>query len=434
MPHVALVPLVGVRVADPELRALGLTLPGLRDRTRALGNLPALGLLTLAGLTPRHWTQSWHPAAVCTYLPAELARLRPDLVAVSALTASITEAYALCDALRALGLRTVLGGLHATALPAEAEQHADAVVVGEGEPVWQTVLSDCERGALQRRYVAPRADLGAAPLPAWRLAGALSRYSLQTQRGCPFACEFCGASRLLGPFREKPLARIEDELAQLAALSPRPVIELADDNTFAGHRDHAALLDVLRQRGARWFSEADWRIGEQPHLLVLLAASGCVQLLVGVESLAHAFRGMGAKGVELPRVLRAIEAIQAAGVAVNACFVVGADGESEASLAALAELVGRGPFADVQLTLQTPFPGTALRARLEAEGRLLPGAGWDHHTLFDLCFVPDNLPAETLHARFKSLVALAYSSAARKRRARIRREVWRGNTGLHPWD
>jgi radical SAM superfamily enzyme YgiQ (UPF0313 family) len=435
MPHVALVPFTGFRVREEAMRALGMTLPGLRHRAAAIAQLPALGLLTLAGLTGPPWTCSYHEApAGHDELAERLAALRPDLVAVSALTASVEEAYRFAADLRRRGLRTVLGGLHATACPDEAGRHFDAVVAGEGEPVWPQLLADAEAGTLRPIYrPAAPFDLARAPLPRFDLltaAQARPRLTVQTQRGCPLACEFCGASRLLGAFREKPAERVEAELQALAALVARPVLELADDNTFAGPRDPGPLLEALARSGARYFTEADWRIGERPEVLARLAASGCVQVLVGIESLVFRHPGMGPKEAELARVLDAVRAIQEAGVAVLGCFIVGCDGETRASLERLAEFLVEAPLADVQLTLQTPFPGTALYRRLRREGRLLPERGWSCYTLFDVTYRPEPLGVAELEAGFREVVQAVFAASPAARRAAIRKETWRGNARL----
>lgn len=427
-PHVCLVALSGFREREPEMIALGMQLPGLAARAGAVGALPALGLLTLAALTPEPWSTSYHdPACVDDALIARLLAERPTLVAVSALTASIGEAYRLCDALRANGVRTVIGGLHATACPDEAGRHADAVVVGDGEPVWREVLADARGGALRPRYRAARPfNLAEAPIPRFDLLGRRERprFTLQTSRGCPLACEFCGASRLLGKFREKPAENIGRELAALTAIDPRATIELADDNTFAGGRDTAELLAPFERSGIRYFTEGDWRLGERPEVLEQLAASGCAQVLVGVESLSLRYRGMGAKGSHLSRVIDACERIQRHGVAVIACFIVGADGEDEESIGRLGEFLLQAPFADIQLTLQTPFPGTALRARLQHEGRLLPDRGWESCTLFDVTYRPDRMGPDALERAFRNLVRMVFSHAPTQRRMEIRRQVW----------
>ena len=134
MPHVTFVPLTGFRLREEALLALGMSLPGLAPRAQAIGQLPALGLLTLAGMLPEDWTCDYQPSTSCDVeLIERIAEQRPALVAISALTASIEEAYGLCDRLRERGVRTVLGGLHVTACPDEAAAHADAVVVGSAE-------------------------------------------------------------------------------------------------------------------------------------------------------------------------------------------------------------------------------------------------------------------------------------------------------------
>ncbi len=433
MPHVALVPFTGFRIREEEMLALGMSLPGLRQRAAAIGQLPALGLLTLAGMTSPQWACSYHEAARADEeLLDRVVRERPDLVALSALTASVEEAYRFSAALRGAGLRVVLGGLHATACPEEARQHCDAVVVGEGEPVWGEVLADAETGSLKPLYRAGPFDLARAAVPRFDLLGTKPRprFTVQTQRGCPLACEFCGASRLLGPFREKPICLIREELDAIAALSPGPVLELADDNTFAGPRDPGPLFDALAQSHGRYFTEVDWRVGERPTLPRGLAASGCVQVLVGIESLVFRHPGMGPKQAELTRIMAAVDAIQEAGVAVAGCFIVGCDGETRGSLDRLARFIDDSPLADVQLTVQTPFPGTALYRRLKAEGRLLPGRGWSFCTLFDVTYRPDPMGAEELEVAFRELVSSTFSVEAAARRGAIRRRVWQRNPRL----
>ena len=432
MPHVALITLAGFRVREQELLALGMRLPGFEERGRALAELPALGLLTLAGMLPAEWTCSYRSVPeVTTEVIEEVIAEAPDLVAISALTASIEEAYRLSEALRQRGVKTVLGGLHVTACPEEAGRFADAVVIGSGEPVWLSLLQDVQTGRMQSVYRAGRNLFGIDwPLPRFDLLGEVPRYTVQTQRGCPFACDFCAASRLLETFREKPSRVLRRELAAISALTPAPLIELADDNTFAGSRDPEEFLAVLREAGVRWFSESDWRVGERPEVLSQLAAAGCVQLLMGVESMVFRYPGMGAKQAELERILQAVETIQAAGVSVNGCFIVGAEGETRESLERLTEFLLEAPFAEIQVTLQTPFPGTALQRRLQRAGRLLPGRGWSHYTLFDVTYQPDLLSVSELELGFREVLEHVFGAAATRRRKRIRSGVWRNNVGL----
>lgn len=433
MPHVCLVPFVGFRIRNDALRESGARLPGLRQRAHALAQLPALGLLTLAGLNPPEWTSSYHPAASADdEFVQSIVVSRPDLVAVSALTASIDEAYRFCEIMQESGVKVVLGGLHATACPEEAQQLGIPVAIGEGEAIWRQILSDAKVGRLRSQY---RATGGRSPhvwpQPRFDLPGhRIPRYTVQTQRGCPFACEFCAASRLLGPFREKPAVNLRQEMASIAAIDPSPVVELADDNTFAGRRDPNELFDVLSSANARWFTESDWRIGERPDVLERLASAGCVQVLIGIESLVFRYPGMGVKQVELQRMLRAVERIQWHGVAVNACFIVGAEGETRTSLDRLVQFLSSSEFADVQITLETPFPGTELRRRLGTTGRLLPRRDWSNYTLFDVTCQPDSMTVADLETGFRDVLAQVHSESEARRRAILRRQIWSRNPRL----
>ena len=435
MPHLAFVPLTGFRVREERMRELGMSLPSLQQRAKAIAELPALGLLTLAGMLPESWTCSYRGArSADEELIEHILAERPKLVAVSALTASIEEAYRFSRRVREAGVPVVIGGLHASVCADEAKRHCDAVVVGAGEPVWRELLTDVESGGLRPVYQLERGRANPEwPLPRFDLLGSEPpRFTLQTQRGCPLACEFCGASRLLGRFQEKPIEAIRRELDAICELMPNPLIELADDNTFAGERDLEPFFDAFKESGARWFTEADWRIGERPEVLARLAESGCVQVLVGIESLVFRYPGFGQKQAELDRIMEAVTAIQDAGVAVNGCFIVGADGETQASLDRLVSFILESPLAEVQVTLQTPFPGTGLYHRLRNEGRLLPDRGWSFYTLFDVTFQPDCLSVSELEAGFRNVLRQVYSTEATRKRQRIRHDIWHRNARLHP--
>src|SRR6185437_8920389 len=191
-----LIAMSGVRAHNPELTALGLTLPGFVERNKVIASLPSLGLLTLAGMTPREVDLQYLEVpdiAACNGVPEEF-----DVVAISSFSAQIREAYELADRYRTLGTKVILGGLHVSAVPDEARAHADAVVIGEGEPAWPAVMADLRAGRLQPIYDARNLsfDLATAPMPRFELLEIerYNRLTVQTQRGCPFRCEFCAAS------------------------------------------------------------------------------------------------------------------------------------------------------------------------------------------------------------------------------------------------
>ena len=428
MPHLALVTFSELRVGTEEALQFGMSLPGLRSRADTIGQLPSLGLLTLAGMLPEHWTCSYHESRASDNLAEEVLTAEPDIVAVSALTASILPAYEFCQQLRTYGIPTVIGGLHATAMPEEAEQYACSVCVGDGEASLLQVLKDFENGALKPVY-RPGApfDFRESPRPAFELAlhnKTPQRWTLQTQRGCPLACEFCGASRLLGPARFKPVDRLANELSYLKTLDSSPWIELADDNTFAGRKDSFEMLEVLQEGHIKYFTESDWRIAEHPDLLQKIADSGCVQILVGFESIPFRYPGMGKKYAELQKIQDAIATIQDFGIAVNGCFILGAEGETNQSIDRLIEFVNASELSEVQLTLQTPFPGTALYRRLQQSGRLLENKDWNSYTLFDVVYQPDSMSVHELESGFRRAMKTLFDASGNRRRRKMRRQTW----------
>src|SRR5436190_15995048 len=245
MKRIGLIAMSGVRAHNEELTRLGLTLPGFVDRNRIIASLPSLGLLTLAGLTPRKFEVESHEIADLrkeSELPEHF-----DLVAISTFTAQLKEAWRIADLYRGKNIPVVMGGITVGSLPEEPKEHCACVVVGEGEPLWLEGLDDFERGRLKPFYVqTPRGwfDLREGPMPRFDLLDPeqYNRITVQTSRGCPHQCDFCASSILLTPrYKLKPVEKVTAEIHEIKKIWPRPFIEFADDNSFV-HREHYKRL------------------------------------------------------------------------------------------------------------------------------------------------------------------------------------------------
>jgi radical SAM superfamily enzyme YgiQ (UPF0313 family) len=428
----ALIAMSGLRTFNPELARLGMTLPGFVERGKALASLPSLGLLTLAGMTPDRWDISYHEIQ-----DIRLVNELPDcdLAAISTFTAQVKEAYALADRFRALGVPTVIGGLHATALPEEATQHCDAVVAGEGEVVWADVLRDFEAGRLHGIYRATGRewDLAQAPMPRFDLLDVerYNRITVQTSRGCPWRCEFCASSILLtSRFKVKPVEKVIAEVRAIQRLWPHSFIEFADDNSFVNRRHSKALLRALADEDIRWFTETDISIADDAELLDLMQAAGCAQVLIGLESpTAAALDGLETrknwKRGRLDTYREAIFRIQSRGIAVNGCFVLGLDGSSIEDFAAVRQFVEASGLYEVQITVLTAMPGTPLYTRMAAEGRLIDPTGWERCTVFDVNIQPQNMSPEELESGLIALGRELYGEEAKRRRKSAFKHHWR---------
>jgi len=408
----------GVRCHNAELMEMGLTLPGFVERSKVIASLPSLGLLTLAGMTPERFDISYLEVPDLDALNGGVPDANLDVVAISSFSAMMKDAYELADRYRAGGATVLLGGLHVTMMPDEAAQHADSIVIGEAEPVWAELLTDLENGRLQPRYDARAQtfDFADSPMPAFSLLDVehYNRITVQTQRGCPYHCDFCAASIRLNPkYRTKPIDRIMAEIADIRKIWSHPFLEFADDNTFADKRHGHALCDALIGEGLRWFTETDISVADDPELLKKMKAAGCAQVLIGLENPSPAAiegieRKSNWKRRRADRYAEAVARIQDAGITVNGCFVLGLDGTDTPSFDTVLEFVQDTGLYEVQITLMTPFPGTPLHQRLTEEDRILQAGAWELCTLFDINYKPTHMSVEELDSGFRELARQIY--------------------------
>lgn len=421
--NIAMVAMSGIRVCDTELLRLGLTLPGFVERSRVIASLPSLGLLTLAGMTPsKHKVHYFEcpelsPAEDCDFNADDF-----DLVAISSYSAQIDEGYQLADRLRQRGVPVVMGGLHVSVARDEALEHCDAVVIGEGEASWPEVLTDLENGHLKAVYGEPGTefDLAESPMPAFELLDVdkYNRLTVQTSRGCPHLCEFCASSVLLtSRYKQKPIERVLAEIDCIRKIWPHPFIEFADDNSLVDHSYWRELLPQLKKRRIRWFAETDLSVAYSPDLLNMLRESGCAQLLIGLESpAAKVLDGLELnsnwKYRQWEHYKDAIQTIQSHGIGVNGCFVIGLDGDDSGVFQRICGAVRDWELQEVQITIQTAFPGTPLYERLDLEGRLINRHAWRKCTLFDVNYRPKQMTTDELAYGFRELVTRIYSEDA----------------------
>ena len=424
---IGLLAMSGIRAHDPELLALGLTLPGFVNRSKAIASLPSLGLLYLAACTP--------PEHEIEYFEAEgdgrepLAVYGCDLVAISTFSAQVFEAYAIARRLRAAGVLVAMGGLHVTALPEEAAAIADYVIVGEGEHVWPAVVDAAARRDPPRIFRAsnmPAVDVSSLPVPRYDLLGdrPYNRFTVQTSRGCPWRCDFCASTVMLSErYRKRRVADVIRDIERIMTLRPHPFIEFADDNTFVDKAWGKDLCRALAPLGLRWFTETDISVANDPDLLDLMRSAGCRQILIGLES-----PGVAAlQGVEMrsnfkartaTKYLEALRRIHARGITVNGCFILGLDGHTPRIFEEVLDFARLVPLYDVQITVLTAFPGTPLYARLLREGRILEPGRWDLCTLFDVNYEPRGMSPRELREGIYWLTERLYSDECTESRRR----------------
>jgi radical SAM superfamily enzyme YgiQ (UPF0313 family) len=328
----------------------------------------------------------------------------PDLAALSVETFTACRAYAIADAYRARGVPVVLGGYHPSALPDEALQHADAVVIGDAEGSWERLLEDFCHDRLQARYSGGNA-LALDDMRLNRRLFAGKPYVpielLQYSRGCRFACDFCAIHAFYGnSLRVRPLASLQRELA---SLNRRRLLFFVDDNLFSSREHLMALLTTLTPLKLRWACQISIDAARDERLLDQLKAAGCKVALIGFESLEAANlkqmdKAWNRVGGDYPTVVRRLHA---RGIAVYGTFVFGYDADTPESIRHSLDFALKAGLDIVNLNPLTPTPGSALYQRLLHEGRLLqPDGKWWLNASYRYgtpIFTPRGMSAEVMN-------------------------------------
>jgi len=347
-----------------------------------------------------------------------------DLVGITAMTIQARRAYEIADGFRKAGKKVVLGGIHPSVLPDEALMHADAVVVGEAEPVWSQVLADAAAGRLRGMYRGQDyADLGLLPPYRRELLPKPSSFSLrsvQAARGCPYDCSFCSATLFTGrKYRFRP---VENVIAEIRGLNSRAVF-FVDDNIFSNEAYCRALFSELKALNVIWVGQASLHLtASNPDLLALAAKSGCVSLFVGIESLSEAnLRATGAlaknHATTPDEMGRSIRVLHDHGVLVMAGVIFGFDDDGPDVFDRTREFlfdnrVGLGSFSAL-----TPFPGTRLFQELHAQSRITT-YDWSKYDGTTAVFLPKRMTPEQLQEGTRCIGVNFYSTP------RILRRFW----------
>jgi radical SAM superfamily enzyme YgiQ (UPF0313 family) len=378
--------------------------------------VPPHGLQILSALTPRR-----HRVTIVDeyHRPAD-PDLRADLVGISVWTASSGRAYELADRYRAHGISVVLGGPHVTVCSQEAQAHADAVVVGEAEAVWEQVLRDAEAGQLQPLYQGESLPLERTPAPDWSVVRSddyVVQAALSTTRGCARSCDFCYESCRPKPnFRQRPLEMV---LAEIDA-RPYPVIAFLDNDITVNKPFARELFAALIPRRRHWLGMTSIEVADDEEMLDLMVRSGCRTLFVGFESIVP--ESLGEVHKRCNRVddyTRNVRRIHERGMMVNGSFVFGFDHDDADVFERTVEFGIAACLDTATFTVLTPYPGTTLYKRLEAERRIFD-RDWSHYDTTRAVFTPARMSPEELEAGYFRAYERFYSWPSIWRRCRAR--------------
>jgi radical SAM superfamily enzyme YgiQ (UPF0313 family) len=303
---------------------------------------------------------------------------KTDLVAISVETYTAKRAYQIASEYRRRGVAVVMGGFHATLMPDEVSEYAEAVMIGEAEGVWPRLIEDFQAGRMQRFYKSEGRPSLAGIQPdrsIFRGKRYLPLGLIEAGRGCHLKCEFCAIQSY---FSSTQTRRPSHDICAEAESMKKPLYFFVDDNITSNLQQAKDLYRKLAPLKIRWVSQASINVAHDDEFLSLIKASGCQGLLIGIETLNVAnlkkmqksFNTMKG-GYEV-----ALENLRRHRIRLYVTFILGYDEDTRETIEEALAFAKRHRFYIVAFNHLTPFPGTPLYGRLQSEGRLLFDKWW----------------------------------------------------------
>ncbi len=381
------------------------------------GRMEPLQIGVLAALTPPH-----HSVCFFDDRMESIAFDEPtDLVAITVETYTAKRAYEIASEYRRRGVPVIMGGVHPTLVPDECLEHADAILLGDAETIWQSMLEDAEQHQLKRVYraspgvahpgVLPRRDLFAGK-------GYLPMTLMQFSRGCHFHCNFCTIAQY---FNSRHYVRHVDEVVREIADQNRRLVFFVDDNLCANRKAAKELFKALIPLKIRWVSQSSLDMLRDAELMDLMIQSGCLGHVIGFESitpdnLSDMHKGHNLRAFDGYR--SQVKILRDYGLQTWAAFVLGYDHETRDSIRRTLDFALESRFTFAAFNMLTPYPSTPLYDSLRDQNRLLYDGKWWLHPAYRFNYAPfiparmtpDELTEACFEARstFSSLPSLVH--------------------------
>lgn len=365
---------------------------------------PCLTLQQIAGCTPKE-----HIVEIVDERYSNIPfHKNYDLIGISCLTYNSFRGYEIADEFRRRGITVVIGGQHASALPDEAKQHADSVVIGEAELTWPQLLKDFENSQLKPYYKADRLVKPELIPPARHDIGIYtSMEAIQATRGCTIGCEFCAMQNIEGPiFRKRPLFNIIDEMKKIKAKTiffPDASLTIDPNYTKALFKEIGTL-----NKNFHCFGNINI-LYRDDELLKIASDAGVKRWYIGIESISQEnIIAIGKRTNQVEEYEKALNKINDYGMKITAFFIFGFDNDTVDIIYKTIKLINEWNIDTVSFSIITPYPGTRLFNRLENEGRIT-SYDWSRYTEGRVNFKPKKMSEEELFFNVKKAVLNFYS-------------------------
>ena len=337
-------------------------------------------------------------------------KIDSDVIALSVETFAARRAYNIAKKYKTEKNKIVIGGFHATALPDEALEYCDTVLIGDAEETWPEYLEDYKKGKTKDKYSGNnRSNLTKIDFNSKAFEG--KKYNkiglVQFSRGCKFNCDFCSINSFYNcSVRQKSLDLIVEEIKNIK----EKIMFFIDDNIFLNEKSAIELFEAIKPLKKKWACQISIDVAFNDKMLKIMKDSGCILVLIGFESLNtdNLKRMNKVANLKIERYEEAIKNIYKHNLMIYATFVLGYDYDTRESIEATLKFSMDNNFAAANFNPLIPMPGTKLYSRLEENGKLIyskwwlePGYKYGDTAFYPESMTPDELKEGCKHIRYE---------------------------------
>lgn len=348
---------------------------------------PPLGLLTVSALLPQSWEKKLIDLNTSKLYTKDI--LWADYIFISAMGTQYSSAVETIAKCKAHGKTVVAGGPLFTE-DFEKFETVDHLVLNEAEITLPLFISDIKNNTTRRIYQTSEfAEIKESPAPDYSLIN-MAKYSskcIQYSRGCPFNCDFCDITALLGhKSRVKTTTQILNELQNIYDAGGRGEIFFVDDN-FIGNKQ--VLKNDLLPNLIQWMeahknpfsfnTEASINLADDPELMNLMTRAGFSAVFIGIETPQESSLEECSKYQNKNRnLIASVKKVQQAGIEVQGGFIVGFDSDLPSIFKQQIEFIQKSGIISAMIGLLNAPTKSKLYKRLHSEGRILSKMSGDN--------------------------------------------------------
>jgi len=332
-----------------------------------------------------------------------------DLVGITVITATANRSYEIADEFRKRGVPVVLGGYHPTALPFEAKQHADSIVIGEAELSWPQLLQDFEKGILKPYYKnIMEINPNIIPIPKRKILENVQLSSgIFASRGCTTGCKFCTIHMIEGTrLRLRPIENVISDIKK----SGSKFLTFYDASLTLNPEYSKQLFKRLSEMNVKFTCFGNSNVlNKDKELLRLSKGAGCTAWSIGFESISQdSINNMNKKTNNVDDYYSVVKNIHNHGISVIGSFIFGFDNDYQDVFRKTDDKLSELNVDSADFFILTPFPGTLLFNELEKEGRIT-SYDWSKYTGANVVFKPKNMTDDELLKGTKDIAHDFYS-------------------------